>query len=220
MNNFVYKQIDWQKVTTGNVILHYSSGELIPNIEIAVERAEANRLGYPKDYRLATHIAIPLEFTSDYTLTKNVGFLWWKREKKLTLAAGKYVFEEQISGVEENPISKYYNDDTVEIRRRKIPFTPEQRLVFQESVLRAWHDSYSYGWLSFFTQPAHTILDKDLTTKVIQGAKICSEYFACAVNDACLANLDAEDFTDPANTNPFEVQINENWERDITVQPA
>ena len=220
MDNFVYKQIDWSKVTTGDVILHYSSGDLIAEVEIIVERAEANRLGIPKNYRLSTHIAIPLEFTSDYTLTKNIGFLWFKREIRLTLAAGKYVFEEQIKGVEENPISKYYNDETVEIRRRKIPFTLEQRLVFQEAVLKAWHDSYSYGWLAFFTQPAHTILDKDLTTKVIQGAKICSEYFACAVNDACLSNLDKEDFPDPANTNPLEIQINENWERNTEVQPA
>jgi hypothetical protein len=47
---------------------------------------------------------------------------------------------------------------------------------------------------------------------------ICSEYAAVVVNDTCKAANQKDDFTDPANTNPIEWQLNENWVRDSEVQ--
>ena len=219
MNKFEFTPIDFSKLHTGSVLLCFSSKNLLADVEIAVERPEARRRGIPDDYPLATHVAMILEVKTPYTISKQVGFLFWKKTKNITLNPGILVFEETSDGFTINPISKYYNTNCVQVLRRVKPFTPEQIITLQDSILKYWAESITYGWLAFVTQPIHTILGKDVISKVNENMMICSEVGAVCVNDTCHSVNEPYDFEDEANVNPLEWQVSEKFEQDVEIQP-
>ena len=217
MDKFNFQPIDFNKLWTGHIGLCYTTGELLADLEIGVQRPEARKRGVPDDYPVSTHVWIVLGVKEAYTISKEFKFLWMKRTKNITLTPGVWVFEEQPTGFNPSLISKYFNSKNIEIRKRKVPFTEEQIIALQDSILKYWEESITYGYLAFFTQPVHTILGKDITTEVNEHMLICSEVAAVCVNDACHKGGEQPDFKDEANVNPLEWQLNEKWVVDTEV---
>ena len=218
MEKYQFSPVNWDKIQNGTIGLSYSKGNLLADMELFVERAEARKKGIPDDYPIATHVWIPLWVISEYTITKSTKFLFWKRDKTIHLTPGLWIFEETASGIEISPAIKYYDSTNIEILKRVEPFTPEQILTFQDSVIKYWQESLTYGYFAFFFQPEHTFLNTNVISKVNPEMMICSEYAAVVVNDTCKAGNQKDDFPNPANTNPLEWQMNENWVRDTEIQ--
>ena len=211
MNKFEFKEIDFSKLWTGHIGLCYTTGELLADLEIRVQRPEARKRGVPDDYPVSTHVWMVLGVKDPYTISKEVSFPWFNRTKSITLTSGVWVFEETPTGFQISPISKYFSSKNIEIRKRKQEFTGEQIIALQDSILKYWEKSITYGYLAFFTQPVHTFLNADVTKEVNQHMLICSEVAAVCVNDACKGGNQAPDFEDEANTNSLEWQLNDKW---------
>jgi hypothetical protein len=221
MEPFKFSPIDFSKVGNEHVMLVYHpTNALLADIEVMVERPEANKLGIPKNYAISTHVGKILKIDDPLDIPLQKGMLWWKKQVIQTLQPNTYIFEEGVGGVEVSVFKdKYASSTCIEIRKRIVPFNDLGIATMKDSVIKNYQRSFAYGWPAFITQPFHTILGVDLVKKTILGMEICSALVATIVNDACRAVKVALDFTDEYNTNPLEWQVNSNWVRDTNVQP-
>ena len=215
---FKFSPISWDKVTTDHIGLCYSNDFLGKDIEVPVDRIEANKIGFPKDYPIATHAWIILKTDVDKTINRTHGLWFLKKSETFVLKAGvAYVFEETVSGVQISIAKeKYGNATNIEILSRVTPLTSEQIQKLEDEIIKGWIESVAYGWLNFPDQIWHVITGHDIVNYV-KGSEICSGYDAHCINQAVAP---AKDFLSDADTNPFEIQISNIWSRDLNVQPV
>ena len=219
MGTFKFSPIDFDKVDDRHiVVIYHPASDWLADLEIAVEDPEAKRLGVEPP--IATHAGKIFKTDVKFQIPIEKGMLWWKSKAVDTLLPGIYIFEETPKGVTHSDFKgKYGNSTCVEIRKRVIPFNDLGIATMKDSTIKNYQRSFSYGWPAFITQPLHTILGIDLVKRTILGVEICSALVATIINDGCRAIKAVLDFCDEYNTNPLEIQINPNWERDTDVQP-
>lgn len=219
---YKFSPVNFDLLDTGNVGICYSKGGLLPDTEILVERIEADRIGFPKDYEIATHIWGIIKPIQDVVISRSQGIWKFKHTETLILKAGiAYVFEETVRGVECSEARlKYGNATNIEVLTRVDALDIWEKQYFQEQVIKYWKESKSYGFGNFANQILH-VLGKDLTKRANDARMICSEFYAVIANDLrrFMQLKKPLDFPNEANVNPFEWQISNIWIRDIKVQP-
>ena len=218
MEKFAFSPINWDKVGTQHVlIVYHPRTDLVADLETDIERIEANKKGFPREWPLATHCAKILTIT-EYTAISRSKWFGLKKETHV-LTPNTYVFEEGVAGDGYSVLKDKYGDsDCIEIRKRLDQMDESDLKVSKDSTIKYWQMSVSYGWPSFVFQVGH-VFGIDLKKKTIRGMQICSEVCANIVNDIRRAKNQTFDFPNPANTNPFDWQVNEIWVRDTDVQP-